>query len=101
MSSIIDFLEKMGSEAQWRHASQNDIEIALAEAHVETPFCEAILTKNASQLEILMQKTPLFSVMVPDAPDEGEEEDEDDEAGEKPQPKDARGSLSHSSSAQA
>lgn len=104
MSSVIEFLEKMGSEAQWREASQSDVEIALAEAQIEAPFCEAILTRDTSKLEALLQKTPLFSIMVPGAPDEEEEEgeeDEDDDAGEKPKPKGARDSLAQSSFVQA
>lgn len=95
MSSVIDFLEKIGSDAQWRTASPDDMELALAETEVEAPLRDAILTKDASKIEALLRQVPLFSVMIPDAPPDEEEEEEGDEDGdsEKPHQKAACNSL--------
>jgi hypothetical protein len=92
MSSVFDFLERMGSDAQWRNASKDEVEIALAEAEVEAPLREAILTRDVSKLETLLQQTPLIAMLIPPDEEEGEEDDEDD-SGEKPHPQGARDSL--------
>ncbi|GLQ46660.1 hypothetical protein GCM10007862_17110 [Dyella lipolytica] len=92
MLSVVDFLERMGSDAQWRNASQDEVEIALAEAEVEAPLRDAILARDASKLEALLQQGPLIAMFVPpDEEEEGEEDDEDD-SGEKPHPQGARDS---------
>lgn len=97
MLSVVDFLERMGSGAQWRNAPQDEVEIALAEAEVEALLREAILTRDAFKLETLLQQTPLIAMLIPpDEEEEGEEDDEDD-SGEKPHPQGARDSLSRPS----
>jgi hypothetical protein len=97
MSNVVDFLEKLGSEAQWRHASQEELELALAEADIAMPERSAILAKDASQLQVLMHQPAPFSVLVPPDEEEGEEDEENegDEGGKK----DALGGLRASSSA--
>jgi hypothetical protein len=93
MSSVIDFLERVGSDAQWRTASHDEIELALAAAEIEVPLREAILAKDPSKLEALLGQVPQLGMMtLPDEEEEGEEDEEDD-AGEKPQPKSIRDSL--------
>ena len=77
MSSIIDFLERMGSDAQWRDASQEELDVALTEAEIEAPLRAAILNKDTSGLQALMRLMPLFSIQ--DVPDEDENEDDDDD----------------------
>ncbi|RUL67138.1 hypothetical protein EKH79_00590 [Dyella dinghuensis] len=88
MSSIIDFLERMGSEAQLRDASPEELELALSETEIEAPLRTAILNKDTSELQALLRLVPLFGIQA--TPDEEEEEDEDededDNAG-KPKPK--------------
>ena len=92
MSSVIDFLERMGSDAQWRTASYDEIELALAAANIEMPLREAILAKDVCKFEALLGQTPQLGMMTP-GEEEGEEDEEDDDSGEKPQPKGIRGSL--------
>jgi hypothetical protein len=58
MSSVIDFLERVGGDAQWRTASHDEMELALAAAEVEMPLREAILAKDASKLEALLGQMP-------------------------------------------
>jgi hypothetical protein len=70
------------------------MELALAAAEVEMPLREAILAKDASKLEALLGQMPQLGIMIPPDEEEGEEDEEDD-AGEKPELKSIRGSLSH------
>lgn len=84
MSSVIEFLEKMGSEASLRNASRKDIEIVLNEMDIEEPVRTAILNKDASQLQVLLHQLPAFGTMIPAMPDEEEEgEEETDEPEQK------------------
>jgi hypothetical protein len=96
MSSVIDFLEKMGSDAQWRHASQEELEVALAEADIAAPESSAILAKDATELQALLRQVPLFAIMIPPDEEEGEEDDEE-EGDEKHQPSGLYSSLSATS----
>jgi hypothetical protein len=80
MSSIIDFLERMGSDAQWRDASPEELDVALAQAEIEAPLRAAILNKDTSGLQALLRLMPLFSIQ--DVPDEDEDDDGDDETEE-------------------
>lgn len=88
MSSIIDFLERMGSEAQLRDASPEELELALTETEIEAPLRTAIFNKDTSELQALLRQMPLFGIQS--TPDEDEDEDEDEEEDEetgKPKPK--------------
>jgi hypothetical protein len=97
MSSVIDFLERIGSDAQWRTASEDEIELALTAANIEMPLREAILAKDVSKFEALLGQTPQLGMMTPPDEEEGEEDEEDEHSGEKPQPKGARDSRFHAS----
>jgi hypothetical protein len=80
MSSIIDFLEKMGGDAQLRHASPDDIAQALAETQIDSALGAAIIARSTSQLYALMRQGPLFCIQTtPGKEDEKEEEGEEDE----------------------
>jgi hypothetical protein len=82
MSNVIEFLEKLGQDAQLRGASQEELAEALAKAQVDAPFCSAILAKDASQLQDLLGLRPMFYVQMP--AEEEEEEDEGEENDEEP-----------------
>ncbi|MFC5741278.1 hypothetical protein [Dyella tabacisoli] len=82
MSSVIDFLERMGKDAQLRHASHDEVELALTQAQIDTPLCSAILARDASELQALLRQVPFYSIQMPieeEEEDEGEHEDEDTE----------------------
>lgn len=91
MSSVVDFLERMGSEAQWRNASPDEIEQALAEATIEAPMAAAILAQSTSDVQALLGQTTFIGMLipgpspeeVPDQPEPEKKEDEDEE-GEDP-----------------
>lgn len=76
MQEVIDFLEKMGSKASLRDASQEDMEIALNETNIEEPIRTVILNKDVNRLQVLLHQLPAFGSMIPSAPDEEEEEEE-------------------------
>jgi len=78
MSNVIEFLEKLGQDAQLRDAPQEELAAALAEAQVEAPYCSAILAKDASQLQDLLGLRPMLYVLMP-AEEEEEEDGEDEE----------------------
>jgi hypothetical protein len=90
MSTVIDFLEMMGSDARLRHASDNDVELALTQADVDGPMSEAILAKNADTVRALlgqvrmgMQQTPVPTptpqeIPRPTEPEPGKKEDEEE-----------------------
>lgn len=80
MSSVIDFLEKMGQDAQLRHASPEDIAQALAEANVDAAIGAAIIAKSTSELYALLHQGPLFCIQT--APDKPGKEKKKEEEGE-------------------
>lgn len=98
MLNVIRFLERMGSEARWDKDTMSETELALAEAEVESPFRSAILNRDVTQLQTLLQQKPFVGYVMPvEEPCEEEEEGEDeDEPGEK----DARHSVSYSLTSQ-
>jgi len=84
MSDVIDFLERMGQDAQLRHASQGDVEQALVDAQIEPPLRAAILAKDSAQLQTMlgMDEDPPPPIQMP-----SEEDEEDETEEEAPSPK--------------
>jgi len=78
MSDVIDFLERMGQDAQLRHGSQEEVELALTSAEIAPELQAAILAKDQAQLEGLMGQTPICVAYFPGQEDE-EQEDETEE----------------------
>jgi hypothetical protein len=54
VSNVINFLEKIGQDAQLRHASTGEIELALNSAQIDPELRAAILSRNQKQLEVLL-----------------------------------------------
>jgi hypothetical protein len=75
MMDVIDFLERMGRDAQLRHASQEEVESALSSSGVAPLVQTALLAKNQEQLETLLGQVPLCAVFMPGQEEEEEEED--------------------------
>ncbi|SFS16731.1 hypothetical protein SAMN05216570_3369 [Dyella sp. OK004] len=71
MSDVIEFLEKMGRDAQLRHASSEDMELALDDAQIDAPLSSAILARDISALYDLLQLQPMFATQM----EPGEEEE--------------------------
>jgi hypothetical protein len=92
MSNVIDFLERMGRDAQWRHAPQNEVELALVSEQIDPELQAAILAKDPSQLGELLGQGVFCCMQEPGREDE--DEDDDDDAEENPS-REGRGSASH------
>jgi hypothetical protein len=86
VSNIIDFLERLGQDAELRLATSGELEEALKGAGIEPALRSAILGKNQQLLEILLGASSNVCCLVhsPDEQEEEEEgeEEEDDEAEE-------------------
>ena len=86
MMDVIDFLERMGHDAQLRHAPQDEVELALAQVELDPGVHAAILARDSSQLQELLGQGPLCSMQVPGQEDEEEEDEgEDDAEGKTPE----------------
>jgi hypothetical protein len=78
MLNVIDFLERAGRDAQFRNASQVDVELALENTQIEPELRSAILARDQSRLEALLERAPLLCMQFPGKEDEDEEGEEDD-----------------------
>lgn len=76
MSNVIDFLERMGHDAQLRHASLNEVEHALARTQLDPELQAAILAKDQQKLEILLGQNNVCCALMPGKEDEEEDGDE-------------------------
>jgi hypothetical protein len=88
VSNVIDFLERVGQEAELRQATSEALEEALVTAGIEPALRAAILGKNQSALEALLGTATNVCCLVnkPDEEEEeepGEEEEESEEEEEK------------------
>ncbi len=89
MTDVIDFLERMGQDAQLRHAAQDEVELALNSAEIAPELQTAILARDQAQLEKLLGQTPLCAPLFPGQ--EEEEEGEEDEESPSKEPDEIRG----------
>lgn len=78
MSNVIDFLEKLGSDARLFQAAKDEVALALADARIDASAGEAILARNVEELHALLKVVPLHCLQtVPQR--EGEEEEQESE----------------------
>jgi hypothetical protein len=76
MSNVIRFLENLGQEAAYRHATQDELTLALSNAQIDPQLHAAILGRDQQQLEaILGSKTNVCCALMP-----GKEKDDEEEA---------------------
>jgi hypothetical protein len=68
----------MGQDAQLRHASPDEVELALTGAEMAPELRAAILANDPVQLETLLEHAPLCGYFLP-GKEEEEEGDEDEE----------------------
>lgn len=65
MSNVIDFLEMIGQDARLRHASQDEMKLALANMQVDSDLQAAILAKDQPQLEAMLGASNTCCVVFP------------------------------------
>lgn len=75
MSNVIDFLERMGQDAQMRHASLNDVARVLDAAQIDPELQAAILAKDQLLIESMLGGSKVYCVLMPGKQDEEEEDD--------------------------
>jgi hypothetical protein len=79
VSNVIDFLQRLGQDADLRHAPRTALELALAEADIDPALREALLGADQRKLESLLgADTNVCAMVSPGKKEEDEEEDEDD-----------------------
>jgi hypothetical protein len=74
MFDVIDFLERMGQDAQLRHASQDEVGLALAGAEIDPELRVAILARDEQGLQALLGQDPFCCLISPAKPGEEQEE---------------------------
>jgi hypothetical protein len=83
VSNVIDFLQRLGQDADLRHAPRIALELALAEADIDPALREALLGTDQRKLESLLgADTNLCAMISPGQKEESEEEDEDEDEDE-------------------
>ncbi len=79
MSNVIDFLQRLGQDADLRHAPRTALEVALAEADIDPALREALLGADQRKLETLLgADTNVCAMISPGKKEDDEDEDEDD-----------------------
>jgi hypothetical protein len=89
MFDVIDFLESVGQDAQWRHADTEALGIVLTEAQIDPDLRAAILARDGRDLSFMLGKSHFCCYINP-----GKEEDEEGE-GDKDKDKDNEGIDKH------
>ena len=84
MSNIIDFLERLGTDAKLRNASDAELEQALVHAQIDPEVRAAILAGDQKRLESLLGATTnvccvVYAPMREDDDEEGEDPPQGDE----------------------
>ncbi|OOG64732.1 hypothetical protein B0E46_04795 [Rhodanobacter sp. B04] len=74
MFDVIDFLESVGQDAQWRHADTEALAAALAGAQIDPELQLAILARDEHGLQALLGQDPFCCLINPAKPDEEQEE---------------------------
>jgi hypothetical protein len=80
MSNVIRFLERLGTDAQLRHASDGELEQAMIGAQIDPAIRDALLRRDQRRLEELLgaNANVCCMIFVP-AQEEPEEQEEDDD----------------------
>ena len=79
MSNVIDFLERLGQDAELRYASSDLLAEALQSAGIDPGLRAAILGNDRLKLEALVGAEPNVCCAVHREDEEEEEEEDDDE----------------------
>ncbi|EIM03928.1 MULTISPECIES: hypothetical protein [Rhodanobacter] len=74
MFDVIDFLERVGQDAQLRHASRDEVGSALSNAEIDPELRVAILARDKEGLQALLGQDPFCCLISPAKPGEEQEE---------------------------
>ncbi|MHA6204971.1 hypothetical protein ACXU4B_11140 [Dyella soli] len=84
MSDVIELLERMGADAELRHATSEELAQVVADTQVDAALGAAIIARSTAELYALLHQGPMFHVQTNPGKEEEEEEEEGDEEEEKP-----------------
>lgn len=84
MTSVIEFLERMGADAQLRHATPEELVAALEEAHVNAEMGAAVIARSTAELYALLDLQPMFHTQNNPGREDEEEEEEGEEEEDNP-----------------
>jgi hypothetical protein len=80
VSNVIDFLQRLGQDADLRPAPRAALELALAQADIDPALREALLGADQRKLESLLgAETNVCTMVSPGKKEEKEEDEEEDE----------------------
>jgi uncharacterized membrane protein YukC len=79
MSNVVDFLDRIGRDAQLRYATAEEIERVLAQEQIDPAVGQALFEENRAQLEALLGAAGNICCMVHQPDEEEEEEPEEEE----------------------
>ena len=96
MTEIIDFLQKLGQDAQLRHAGYGEIRAALAAARIDKVAADAILAGDERTLAQYLAAPSEVCCLIFVPRRENEEPEKDDEAPEQDAPDDHGPKSQHS-----
>lgn len=68
LSDIIDFMERMGGDAQLSQASTDELAIALMDSGITSEQRAAVLARDAKQLGELLGTPPVCIMVAPPGP---------------------------------
>ena len=72
MSDVIDFMERMGGDAQLSQASTDELAAALADSEITPEQGAALLARDAQWLGKLLGTKPICVLISPPGPGPGE-----------------------------
>ena len=68
MFDVIDFLESVGQDAQWRYAAPEALGVALTAAQIDPELRMAILARDEQRLQALLGQDPFCCLINPAMP---------------------------------
>lgn len=74
MFDVIDFLESVGQDVQWRHADQGALMVALTATQIDPKLRVAILAGDERGVQALLGQDPFCCLISPAKPEEEQEE---------------------------
>ena len=79
MSNVIDFLQRLGQDADLRRARRTALELALAETGIDPALRDALLRAEQRRLESLLGADANVCAMSPGKKEDDEEEEDDED----------------------
>jgi len=79
VSNVIDFLQRLGQDADLRRARRTALELALAETGIDPALRDALLWAEQRRLESLLGADANVCAMSPGKKEDDEEEEDDED----------------------